>query len=323
MKFKTLLSRVSMALALGLITTTVMAAEYPDKPIKLIVPTTAGSSPDVVARFIAVELAAVLGQPIVIDNRPGAIGTIGLNAVAKAAPDGYTLGIQTMPYIVAPSLLARLPYDTETDLLAVAQVQRNYSLLVVPAASSIHSMADIVARAKTSPGQLKFASSGNATPSHLAFGLLQKKVGIELQHIPYKGTPPVLLALLAGEVDMAFCGLTACAQQIAARKLRGLATAAPHRLPAYPEVPTLTELGYGVEITDWLGVVAPAGTPRQIIEKLHAAVAKVVATPEMKQRLQAIGMEPASTGPDDFAALIHSEILKWKTVVRDARITVD
>ena len=184
MKFKTLLSRVSTALALGLLTAAAMAAEYPDKPIKLIVPTTAGSSPDVVARFIAAELAAVLGQPIVIDNRPGAIGTIGLNAVAKAAPDGNTLGIQTMPCIVAPSLLAKLPYDTETDLLAVAQVQRAYALLVVPAASSIYSMADIMARAKAGPGQLKFASSGNATPSHLAFALLRKKVGIELQHIP-------------------------------------------------------------------------------------------------------------------------------------------
>lgn len=323
MKFNTLLLRVSTAFVLGLLTTAVMAGEYPDKPIKLIVPTTAGSTPDVVARFIGAELAAVLGQPIVIDNRPGAIGTIGLNAVAKAAPDGYTLGIQTMPYIVAPSLLAKLPYDSETDLLAVSQVQRNYSLLVVPAASSIHSIADIVDRAKARPGQLKFASSGNATPSHLAFALLQKKVGIELQHIPYKGTPPVMLALLAGEVDMAFCGLTACAQQIAAGMLRALATAAPHRLPAYPNVPTLTELGYGVEITDWLGVVAPAGTPREIIDKLHAALEKVVATPEMRQRLQAIGMEPASTGPDAFAVLIHSEILKWKAVVRDARITVD
>ena len=146
MKLKTSLLHVSTALALGLLTAAVMAAEYPDKPIKLIVPTTAGSTPDVVARFIGAELAAVLGQPIVIDNRPGAIGTIGLNAVAKAAPDGYTLGVQTMPYIVAPSLLAKLPYDTETDLLAVAQVQRNHSLLVVPAASSIHS------------DQLKFAS---------------------------------------------------------------------------------------------------------------------------------------------------------------------
>ena len=323
MKLKTSLLHVSTALALGLLTAAVMAAEYPDKPIKLIVPTTAGSTPDVVARFIGVELAAVLGQPIVIDNRPGAIGTIGLNAVAKAAPDGYTLGVQTMPYIVAPSLLAKLPYDSETDLLAVAQVLRNYSLLVVPAASSIHSMADIVDRAKARPGQLKFASSGNATPSHLAFALLQKKVGIDLQHIPYKGTPPVMLALLASEIDMAICGLTACAQQIAVGKLRPLATAAPHRLPAYPKVPTLTELGYGVEITDWLGVVAPAGTPREIVDKLHAALAKVVAMPEIRQRLEAVGMEPASTGPEAFAALIHSEILKWKAVVRDARITVD
>ena len=323
MKFQTLQLRVSTALALGMLTAVVMAAEYPDKPIKLIVPTTAGSTPDVVARFIGGELAAVLGQPIVIDNRPGAIGTIGLNAVAKAAPDGYTLGIQTMPYIVAPSLLAKLPYDSETDLAAVAQVQRNYSILVVPATSSIHSMADIVARAKARPGQLKFASSGNATPSHLAFALLQKRVGVELQHIPYKGTPPVMLALLAGEVDVAICGLAICAQQIAAGKLRALATAAPQRMPAYPNVPTLTELGYGVEITDWLGVVAPAGTPKAIIDKLHAALAKVVAMPEIRQRLESVGMEPASAGPDAFGALIHSEILKWKTVVRDAQITVD
>jgi tripartite-type tricarboxylate transporter receptor subunit TctC len=300
------------------------AAPYPDKPIRVVVPSTSGSPPDVLARIVGEKLATALGQAVVIDNRPGAIGTIGLNAVAKAAPDGYTLGIQTMPFVVAPSLLAKMPYDTENDLLAVTQIAWAYTLLVVPAPSPIQSVAQLIAMAKAKPGVLTFASSGNATPSHLGLALLERQAGINLVHIPYKGAPASIAAVLAGDVDMAFCSLQLCSPLIMAGKVRFLATSAPRRLAAYPDLPTLVELGYpGVSVTDWLGVVVPAGTSREVIDRLHSELAKIVVSPEMKQRLEAIGMEPSGAGPEDFSVQIHTEIVKWNKLVREAHISVD
>ncbi len=314
----------AMMAGLLLKATPLAAAPYPEKTIKLIVPSPAGTAPDAVARLLGKAMSDLLGQAVITENLPGAIGTIGLSALARAAPDGYTLGIQSMPYIVAPSLLTPMPYDTEKDLLPIAQVAWNYGLVVVPAMSPWRSMSELVAQAKAKPGALKFASSGNATPSHLAFALLQNRVGLSMLHIPYKGAGPATMALLAGDVDVAVCTVQSCGAQINAGRLRALATSAPKRLAAYPDLLTLAELGYAkVEIADWLGIVAPAGTPADVVAKLRAALTHIAAMPEFRQRLDAMGMETTSGAADSFGPLIRAELQKWKAVVRDAQITLD
>jgi tripartite-type tricarboxylate transporter receptor subunit TctC len=309
--------------AIAMVARPVEASGYPDRPIKLIVPTVPGTVPDVLSRLIGDRLATVLGQPLVIENRPGAIGTIGLNAVAKALPNGYTLGVLTVPYIIAPRLLAQVPYDTERDLAPVTLVAWNYTLLAVPIASPVRSVADLVNLAKVKPGELKFSSPGNATPPHLAGELFERAAGIDLVHIPYKGASASTTALATGEVDMGFASPGVIAQYVKAGKLRTLATAAPRRLAAYPDLPTLRELGYAVEISDWQGIVVPAGTPKDVIATLHAAITKVIAAEDFKQRLDTLGMEVGGIGPAEYAAHIHNEIQRWGKLVRDAGIKAD
>ncbi|HEY7458017.1 MAG TPA: tripartite tricarboxylate transporter substrate binding protein [Xanthobacteraceae bacterium] len=297
---------------------------YPAKPIRLIVPSPAGSPPDLVGRLIAEKLSAALGQPIVVDNRPGATGIIGLDAVAKSAPDGYTLGVIAMPHIVVESLVARMPYATEKDLAPVVLTNWNYQILAVSAGSPIQSVADLIAAAKSTPGGLKFSSGGSGTPLHLAGELFKRETGLEFVHVPYKGGPPAVLAVVAGDVDMTIAGVGIISPHIKGGRLRGLATAAPQRIAAYPELPTFVELGYpSVQIQDWQGLVAPARTPRSVIDRIYAEVAKATATPEVKTRLQTMGMEAASAGPEEFRAHIHREIERWRKVVRDAGIKAE
>ena len=300
------------------------ATPYPGRPVHLIVPGAPGTAPDFIARVLAEKLTGALGQPVIVDNRPGAIGTIGLQAVARATADGYTLGMIAMPYIIAPSLLVRVPYDTEKDLAAVSQVTWNYAILTVPYASPARSVADLVALAKAHPGELKFASAGNGTPPHLASELLMREAGAKMTHIPYKGAAPAATAVLTGDVDMYIGSPTAVAAFIKAGKLRALATAAPQRLAAYPDIPTLAELGYpSVRISDWQGIVAPAGTPAEVIHRLHAELTKILAAPEVRQRLETAGMEPVGSGSEEFRELIGSELRRWNKLVREVGITAD
>ena len=297
---------------------------YPAKPVKLIVPTGPGSPPDVAARLLGDKLASSLGQTVVIDNRPGASGTIGLNAVAKAPPDGYTLGVLTMPGVVAPSVIANMPYDTERDLTAVTLFYQDYNLLVGPSGSSARSVAELIGAAKAKPGFLKFASGGNSTPAHLTGELFKREVGIDIVHIPYKGAVPGATGLLTGDIDMMFGATVAVSPHIKSGQLRALATPAPRRIPTYPDVPTLVELGYtNVAVTSWGGVVAPAATPKEVVARLHLEIQKVGAMQETKQRLEAMGMEAANARPEEFAAYIRSEAQRWNKVVRDAGIKAD
>ncbi|MFM9883348.1 MAG: Bug family tripartite tricarboxylate transporter substrate binding protein [Burkholderiales bacterium] len=298
-------------------------AAYPDRPIKLIVPAVPGTAPDVLSRLISDRLGNALGQPVVVENRPGAIGTIGLSAVAKSAPNGYTLGVLNVPYIVAPNLLAQMPFDIERDLQPVSLMAWNYGVLVVPAASPVHSMADLVSIAKHKPGDLKFSSPGNATPPHLAVEFFKRAAGIDLTHIPYKGAAAAVAALLAGDVDIYFASPGVIAQLVKAGKLRTLATAAPRRLIGHPELPTFAELGYAVEVSDWQGLVAPAGTPVEVIARLHAEITKILADPDMRARLQVLGMEPGDLGPQQFAPHVQSELTRWGKLVREAGIKAD
>jgi len=298
-------------------------ASYPVKAIRVIVPSTPGSPPDVVGRIIGEKLTAALGKPLVFDNRPGATGIIGLEALARSAADGYTLAVMAMPFVINANLMAKMPYDTEKDLAAVALVNWHYSLLVVPAASPLRSVAEIVTAAKARPGALRY-SGGNGTPPHIAGELFKQVAGVDIQHVPYKGAPATVLAVLTGDVDMTITSVGALSPHIKSGKLRALATAAPQRIAAYPELPTFVELGYpGVQVRDWQGFVAPAGTPKSVIARLHAEIAKAASMPDVKARLEALGMEPASAGPEQFAAHIHSEMQRWGRFVREVGITAD
>ena len=210
--------------------------------------------------------------------------------MAKAPPDGYTLGILSMPFVIAPSLVAQIPYDLERDFAPIGLVVWHYSILVVPAGSPAKSVPELVALAKAKPGALKFSSGGNGTPPHLAGELFNRAAGLEIAHIPYKGAPASVAALLSGDVDMMIAATGAASVHVKSGKLRALATSSPQRIAAYPALPTFLELGYGVEIRDWHGIVAPAGTPKDLIGRLHEEIAKVTATPETRQRFEALGM---------------------------------
>ncbi len=294
---------------------------WPSKPIRLHVSTGPGAPPDVMARLLAEKLVVSLGQPVIVENRPGGSGSIGMNAVAKAPPDGHTIGIFSMGYTTAPSMVANMPYDTERDLAPVTMLARDSNLLVVPAGSPAKSVAELVALAKAKPGQLKFASGGNSTPAHLAGELFKREAGINIVHIPYKTPPAGAAAVLSGEVDMMFGATVAVAPHIKSGRERVLATSTPKRLPAFPDVPTLVELGYpNVVVSNWSGIVAPAGTPKDIIERLHTEIQKILALPEVLKRLEGLGVEASPARPEEFGALIRSELQKWNKVVRDAGI---
>ena len=300
------------------------AAPYPERPIKLIVATTAGSGPDLLARLVGERLATSLGQSIVIENRPGAIGTIGLNAVAKAPPDGYTLGILTSTFLAAPSLIVPMPYDTERDLSPVAVIDWAYPNLNIRSTLPVYSVSELVSEAKSRPGVLKYSSQGIATAGHLGMKVFEQQMGIELVHVPYKGGPAATTALLRGDVDVCIAGMVTMAPYVKSGAIRALATFAPHRSVANPELPTMAELGYAqVEFSGWSGVVAPAGTPPDVIERLRMALTAIVAQPDMKEHLGQWGMEPARLGPPEFRRLIHSELRRFGRLVREAHITVE
>lgn len=299
------------------------AASYPTKPIRIIVATPPGSPPDAVARILGERLAAPLGQPVVIENKPGATGMIGLEALTRSAADGYTLGILSMPFLVNAFLVPKMPFDIERDLAPVTLTNWNYQVLAVRAAS-FRSVADLIAAAKAKPGALNFASGGNGTPPHLAGELFKRTAGVDIIHIPYKGALEGVSAVLAGDAAMMIGAAGAISPHVKSGKLRALATSAPQRIAAYPDLPTFAELGYPeVQLRDWQGIVAPAGTPKDLIARLYAEIAKAAATPDARRRFEALGMEVADIGPEEFRAHIRSELHRWAKGVRDVGIKPD
>jgi len=298
---------------------------YPTRPIHWILPGAPGSPPDVAARIVSERLAAVLGQPVIIENRPGASGTIALATVAKSAPDGYTLGMFSMPQMVAPNLFPALAYDTVRDFVPIVQLAQTPHLLAVRADLPIRSIAELIAAAKASPGRLTFASPGNGSVSHLAGELLRLRAGIDIRHIPFKSGPFAMTALLGGQVDMVFSPPSSLSAHLKSGKLRALATVAPSRLPGYPDIPTMAQAGVaGIEMSDWFGIAAPAGTSRDIVDRLAADLRRVLQLSEVGARLSAVGMIPVpDSGPHPFTALVHSELQRWAAFVREAGIHAD
>jgi tripartite-type tricarboxylate transporter receptor subunit TctC len=297
--------------------------DYPTKPVRMITGAPPGTPADVIVRIIAEPLGAVLGQPLVIENRPGAINTIGLGAVAKANPDGHTLGTMTMPSTLAPHLLSRIPFDTARDLAPVRQLAWVSNVLVVRPAAPFTSVRELVAVAKARPQMLTFASGGNGTPAHVSGELFRLTAAIEMRHVPFKGAVAGVAAVMGEQVDMMFAIAPAVIPHLKAGKLRALATPAPARLPALPELPTLSELGYPVDVRDWVGIVAPADTPKRVIARLESAIATVLGQKQVQGRLAAAGFEPAESSADAFGALIRAELQKWGRVVQQAGIKPD
>ena len=297
---------------------------YPNKPIRFI-SGAAGSPPDVAARIVMERVGSSLGQPIVIDNRPGAIGTIALHAVAKASPDGYTFGAFALPHVLAPALLAQLPFDIRRDLAPVAQMTWSSHILVVRISSRWKTVNDMVADAKSKPGQITFASGGNATPAHISGEFLKQRAGIDIRHIPYKGAIAGITAVLGDHADLMFAATAASGPHIRSGRLRALATPAPQRTEDCPEVPTMIELGFaGFEVREWNGVVAPARTPREILGRMAEEIARASSGPEIRAKLVAHGVAPAGrSGPEEFGRLIRAELERWGAVVRAAGLRAD
>ncbi|SDE01009.1 Tripartite-type tricarboxylate transporter, receptor component TctC [Cupriavidus sp. YR651] len=299
-------------------------AAYPDRPIRLVVPYPAGGAADTVARTLAAPLGAKLGQTIVVDNRPGASGVIGAGAVAKAAPDGYTLLLDATAHSVNPSLQARLPYDTAKDFAPISLVVLVPNLLVVPPNSPFESPKDIVTAAKAKPGKLTYASAGPGTAQHLAAELFRQQSGLNLLHVPYKGGAPALSDLMGGQVDMMFSNMAASYPLVAGKKLKVLATTGTKRSAALPDTPTIAESGLpGYQVYEWNGLFAPAGTPQAIVDRLSALTREVLNSPEVSKRLAAIGAEPAGSRPEDFRKFVEGETAKWAKVIKQGSIRAE
>ncbi|MGZ5032937.1 MAG: Bug family tripartite tricarboxylate transporter substrate binding protein [Usitatibacter sp.] len=302
-----------------------MAQPYPAKPIKIIVPFAPGGNVDITARLVAPGLAEALGQPVVVENKPGAGGTIGADMVAKSAPDGYTLLMgSNSTFSVAPSLYPNNPYHPLRDFSPVIMIASAPFVLVVNPSSPSSSARALVARAKTSPGKLTMSSAGTGSSNHLVGELFQEITGAKFTHVPYKGSGQALTDLMGGQVDLHFDQITSAATYIQAGKLKALLVTAPQRVAMIRDVPTAAEAGYpSFEATNVTGLIAPAGTPREIVDKLYAATKKVISDPATKEKFEGLGADAVGGTPEQFAAYIKDDLSKWTRIVKDADVKVE
>lgn len=307
------------------VATEVHAQNYPNKPIRFIVPVAPAGLTDILTRAIGQKLTESWGQPVIIDNRPGAGAIIGMEMAAKAPPDGYTILMSWPgPLAVNPSLYSKLPYDPVNDFVPVIQVATYPLILVVHPSLPVKSVKELIALAKSKPGEINYGSSGNATTSHLTMELFKTTADIDMVHIPYKGAAPAMTALLGGHVSLVFDSITVAMPHVKAGKLRVLGISSLKRSPAAPDLVTISESGLpGFEVIGWYGVLAPAGTPREIVTKLNNEIAKILQMPDLKERLSGQGLDLVSDTPEQFAAHIKKEIAKWAKVVKSAGIRVD
>ena len=293
------------------------AQTYPARPVKLVVGFTPGGGVDINARLLATKLSENLGQSVLVDNKPGAGTNIANELVAKSAPDGYTLLFNSPAVAINMSLTRNPPYDALRDFTAVSVFSESTNILVVPAALPVKSAQELVALAREKPGALNYSSAGNGTTQHLAAELFKLRTGTSILHIPYKGSAPSIAALIAGQVQLSFVNPLAIGPHVKTGRLRALAVAGARRSALTPEVPTLKEAGIeGVEVPLWFGLLAPAATPREIVNTLSAAVAKAAHDPETRRRLAEQGAEPVGSSADEFGKLLRDEVVKWAEVVK-------
>ncbi|HWQ39891.1 MAG TPA: tripartite tricarboxylate transporter substrate binding protein [Burkholderiales bacterium] len=300
------------------------AQTFPEKPIRLIVPFPPGGVTDPVARVVGEKVAQALGQPVIVDNRPGGAGIIGAQLARQAAPDGYTLFMgHSGTHAVNPHLYASLPYDPLKDFQPITLMMSTSHVLVVPEASAAKSVADLARLARSSTQPLTFASQGVGTGGHLLGEMLAARVGATLQHVPYRGSGPALLDLLAGRVDLFFDAVITSAPHVRAGRLRALATASPQRARVLPEVPTMAEAGYsGVELDFWFALFAPAGTPPQVVSRLHEAFVEALTRPEVAAKFGEQGLDILTSSPEELRNLVQSDSARFGRVVRGANVKI-
>jgi tripartite-type tricarboxylate transporter receptor subunit TctC len=311
--------------AFTLLASTASAQTFPTKPVRLITPTGAGGSLDTMARVLAQKLTEVWGQQTIVENRPGGGGIIGAGAAAKAAPDGYTLLVASNGNLATTQALYKnVPYDPVKDFAPISLVASNPYVLVTHPSLPVKSTRELIRFAKARPNQINAASSGNASTPHLALELLNSMAGIRLVHVPYKTSQAGLTSVVSGETSLMFTGVVSGLPFVTSNRLRALAVASDKRVSVLPNVPTIAEDGVpGYEASNWAGVLAPAGTPRPLIQTLHAATMKVVQMPDVKENFAKQGLEVVGSTPEHFGAFIRSEIVKWTKVVRESGARVD
>ncbi|MCP3020136.1 tripartite tricarboxylate transporter substrate binding protein [Cupriavidus basilensis] len=301
-----------------------LAQAFPAKPVKIVVPYPPGGTNDIVVRLLAQKLGDSMGQPFVVENKPGASGNLGAEQVARAAPDGYTLLLVTTGHSIHPSLYKNLRYNIKTDLTPVSELTRGPMLVMVTPSLPYKTVRDVIAAAKAKPGSINFGSAGNGSSTHLATELLSSMAGVKMTHIPYNGSAPAMADVMAGNAQLVMDLMFSALPQVNGGKLRAIAITGAKRSPLLPNVPTVAESGVpGFETLAWNGLMAPANTPKPIIDKLNAEIHKALDAPEMKERLRAQGFEPSPGTPEQFGALIRSEIDRWAKVVKSSGAKVE
>ena len=295
-----------------------LPAQFPERPVRLIVPQAPGSATDNIARLVAPEMGKFLGQTVVVENRPGGALTIGIDAVAKATPDGYTIGQGPVGALaITRHMVSKLPYDIERDLQPVALTTTGYMLLAVSPKTPFRTVAELIAFAKKNPGKLSNASSSNGSPGHVSGELFKYMTGTEIVHVPYKGGAPAIADLIAGTVELMFESTNSIAPHVKAGRVRALAVTGTRRAASMPEVPTLVEAGVpGYEVNAWSGIITTAGVPRAVLERLNAAANHAINQPDTKARLAQLGSEGGGGTPEEFAELIRRDSAKWADVIR-------
>ena len=320
---RTALSLVA-ALLLILAAPHVSAQDYPTKPVRMIVPFAPGGGTDIIARLIAQHLTEKWGQTVVVDNRGGSGGIIGTKLATESAPDGYTMVLCSLGVSYAPALYSKLPFDPLKDLLPISRVAQQPFVYVVTPALGVNSMKELIAMAKSKPGRIRYGSGGAGGSSHLGTELLKVMTGTDMQHIPYKGTGPALNAMLGNEIQMQLIGISSVVPHLKTGRMKALAVSGAKRSSAAPEIPTVAEsVVPGYEFDVWYGMLFPAGAPRARVRKVNADINSALASPALAQRFTTLGLEAAGTTPEDFAAILRSEIAKWRKVVKEANIRVE
>ena len=314
----------TLGLLLGLWSTIGAAEEYPSRPIKILVGLSAGSTSDILARSVGQKMRDALGEPVIVENRPGAGGINAASAVASAAPDGYTLLLVSAGHAATAAMFAKLPYDTLRDFAGVSGIVNVPSILVVSPALGVKSVRELIALARSKPGELNFSSPGIGSANHLAGELFASLAGIRAVHVPYKGTPEAMSAVMADSIQFNFSPVTNVMPLSHDGKVLALATSTGRRLRSMPELPTVAEAGVpGYRFDPWYGMLAPAKTPKALLEKLSAEIARIVELPDFKEQMRALGAEPAPSSPEGFDSLVRSEVAKFERIVREAHIQAE
>ena len=311
-------------LLIGILGGTAMAQAWPAKTISLVVPFPSGGTTDVLARAVGVELSKSLGQPVIVESKPGAGATLGADFVSKAKPDGYTLLMGAVHHTIATSVYKKLPYSFQKDFAPVTTVALVPNILVINPATPAKNVAELVSYAKANPGKLTFGSNGNGTAQHLIGAQFEVMGGVEILHVPYKGSGPLTTDLLGGQISMSFDTITPVLQHIKAGKLRPLAVTTAKRSSTLPDVPTLDESGMkGFNLGTWFGILAPAATPKDIVVRLNTEIVKIINSPDFKKKMAEIGAEPIGNTPEQMAAQIKEDTDRYAKLVKDAKVTIE